>query len=165
MSEDITKIRRLVTEKLKKYNQNKQRLAALKYELENFSGVDSDEVISSMNFSHGETGGQTSTGHVSDKTYHIALSYQDEADRQAAEARAAIVEEYRSLTKEVERLDHYITLLEPQEGAVIRMAYVEHKTNDEIADTMNVSTRTVRYIRNRALENLCEMYRLAFYIQ
>lgn len=48
MSEDITKIRRLVTEKLKKYNQNKQRLAALKYELENFSGVDSDEVISSI---------------------------------------------------------------------------------------------------------------------
>ena len=160
MSEDITEIRSLVIEKLKKYNQNRQRLAALRYERENFSSVDEDEVISSMNFSHGEAGGTASAGHVSDKTCHIALSYQDEAERQAEEARAAIAEEYRALLKEVERLDHYISLLESQEAAVIRMTYMERRTNGEISSAIGVSARTVRYIRNRALDNLYEMYRL-----
>ena len=57
MSENITEIRRLVIEKLKNYNQNRQRLAALRYERENFSGIDADEVISFMNFSHNAAGG------------------------------------------------------------------------------------------------------------
>ena len=160
MSENITEIRRLVIEKLKNYNQNRQRLAALRYERENFSGIDVDEVISSMNFSHDAAGGMALTGHVSDKTCHIALSYQEEAERQTQETRAAIAEEYRALLKEVERLDHYISLLESQEEAVIRMTYMDHRTNDEISNAMRVSTRTVRNIRSRALDNLCEMYRL-----
>ena len=160
MSEDITEIRKLVIEKLKKYNQNRQRLAALRYERENFSGIDADEVISSMNFSHDTAGGMALTGHVSDKTCHIALSYQDEAERQTEETRTAIAEEYRALLKEVERLDHYISLLDSQEASVICMTYMERRTNDEISGAMGVSARTVRYIRNRALDNLCEMYRL-----
>lgn len=161
MGEDLTEIRRLVIEKLKNHIQTKERLAALKRERENFAAITADDMIGSMNFAHGAGGGTSSRGYVSDKTFLIAMSYQDEAVRMTEDARRQIADEYFSVLQEVERLERFVSLLAPEEEKVIRMTYMEHQTNAQIAEVMDTTERTVRKMRRRAIDNLCEMYRFS----
>ena len=162
MGENLTEIRKLVIEKLKNHNQTKERLAALKRERENFAAITADDMIGSMNFAHGDGSGTSSRGYISDKTFLIAMSYQDEASRLTEDARRQIADEYFSVLQEVERLERFVSLLASDEEQVIRMTFMEHLTNARIADMMGITTRTVRKIRHCALDSLCEMYRFAF---
>ena len=158
MSDNLTELRKSVVGKLEDYSRNKQKLAALRYEMESLSGVSLDEIIDAMNFGHGEIGTGSSVGHISNRTLHIALNYREEAARLTEQARSEVHNDFMALLLEVNRLEHYISLLESQDEQVIRMTYMDHRTNEEIAEALQIAPRTVREIRRHALDSLCEMY-------
>lgn len=111
-----------------------------------------------MSLGHGD-GTARSKGHISNKTLYIALNYQAQTDRVNSEAHEEVVDRLIELEREQERLVYYITLLkDTQQETVIRRFYFEGRTWSEIAQELNVVTRTVYKIKNRAIDRLAAMY-------
>ena len=143
---------------LESYHKRMNQIALLHYELEHPANVSPDEMIGVMSLGHGD-GAARSKGHISNKTLYIALKYQEKSDRVNYEAHEEVVDRLIELEREQERLVYYITLLkDTQQETVIRRFYFEGRTWSEIARELNVVTRTVHKIKNRALDRLAAMY-------
>lgn len=142
---------------LKTYPERERKVALLHYELEHTAYTSGDEMIGAMALGHRE-GTSHSDGHISDKTLYIALNYQLKADKLNADTRKEIVDQLVKLEQEQRRLEYYVSLLEKRQALVIRMAYFEGKTWEDVAEKVGVIMRTVHKIKNRALEQLAEMY-------
>lgn len=69
------------------------------------------------------------------------------------------------LEQEINRLEHYVALLEPRQAKVIRLAYFEGHTWQQISAKTQITTRTLYKIRNQAVEGLAEMYALTANLQ
>ena len=147
-----------VLKQLEEYTANKRRIDALRYELEQYCDVTPDEMIESMNFSHGGDGVRSSVGHTSDKTPYIALNYLKQAAEENRRTREEILAEYLPVVRKVDRLEHYISLLKTQEANVIYLAYGERLKNAEIAKRLRVSVKSVSNIKKRAIDHLCQMF-------
>lgn len=65
------------------------------------------------------------------------------------------------LEQEINRLEHYVALLEPRQTEVIRRIFFDSQSLPEICKEMGYSTKTVRAIRNHAIEELTAMYAFA----
>ena len=59
---------------MKEYSSMKKELSILEYQLQQFKGVDENDIIMSMQFSHQE-GDRVQTSTLSDKTASIAMNY------------------------------------------------------------------------------------------
>ena len=147
-----------VLKQLEDYNANKRRIAALRYELEQYCDVTPEEMIESMNFSHGGDGVRSSVGHTSDKTPYIALNYLKQAEDENRRSREEIMAEYLPVVRKVDRLEHYISLLESQEAAVIYLTYRDRLKNMEIGKRIGMSAKSVSKVKRRALAQLCQMF-------
>ncbi len=146
---------------LESYHERINQIALLHYELEYPANVSSDEMIGAMSLGHGD-GATRSKGHISNKTLYIALNYQEQTDRANAEVREEVVDRLIALEREQERLAYYIALLkDTQQETVIKRFYFEGRTWSDIAQELNVVTRTVHKIKNRALDRLVAMYTFA----
>jgi len=143
---------------LKTYLERERKIALLHYELEHSPRMSGSEMIEAMALGHGEGGGGHTDGHISNKTLYIALNYQCKADKLNADLEREIVDQLVKLEEEQRRLDYYVSLLGEREAAVIRLAYFEGLPWEEVAEKTNVIVRTVHKIKNRALEQLAEMY-------
>ena len=66
-----------------------------------------------------------------------------------------------ALEQEINRLEHYVALLEPRQTEVIRRTFFDSQSLPEICKGMGYSTKTVRAIRNHAIEELAAMYAFA----
>ena len=155
MSNNSTKD--LVMPMLNNFRTNELQLKLLHYEMDHPARVSGNEMIDALSFGHSEVFGGT-PGHVSNKTLYIALNYQDKANHVNAEAIDEIAIRLSELEWQQERLIHYISLLDENEAAVIRMTYIDGMTNDQIAESLNTTKRTVYWRRNKAIERLCDMY-------
>ena len=79
------------------------QIALLRYELKHLSTVSPDEMIDAMPLSHsGET--LHDRGHISNKTFYIALNYQEYTDQINYETRKEIIDRLAELEDEQERL-------------------------------------------------------------
>lgn len=137
--------------------ERKRKIALLHYELDHAAQTSGREMIEAMALGHGEGGGHTG-GHISDKTFYIALNYQSRADKLNADLKKEIVEQLVELEQEQRRLEYYISLLEKRQSLVLRLAYFERMPWDEVAQKAGVTTRTIHKIKNHALDQLAEMY-------
>lgn len=142
---------------LKTYPEQERKIALLHYELEHTAHTSGNEMIGAMALGHGGEFGHLD-GHISDKTLYIALNYQLKADKLNADTRKEIVDQLVELEQEQRRLEYYVSLLEKRQALVIRMAYFEGASWEEIAEKTGVIVRTVHKIKNRAVEQLAEMY-------
>ncbi len=142
---------------LKTYLERERKIALLHYELEHAAHTSGNEMIGAMALGHGE-GSSHVDGHISDKTLYIALNYQLKADKLNAELKKEIVNQLVELEQEQRRLEYYVSLLEKRQASVIRMAYFEGLSWDEVAEKIGVIMRTVHKIKNHALDQLVEMY-------
>ncbi len=155
---DEKSVREEVVRQLEEYSANKRRIDALRYELEQYSDVTPEEMIDSMNFSHGTDGVRSSAGHTSDKTPYIALNYLKRADEKNRRTKEEILAEYFPVVRKVDRLEHYISLLTSQEAAVIYLAYRDHLKKVDIAKRLKVSAKSVSNIKKRAIAHLCQLF-------
>ncbi len=150
-------IKKAVMDMLLNFRTNELQIKLLHYEMEHPATVSANEMIDALSFSHSDVIGGTS-GHVSNKTLYIALNYQDRANHVNAEAIDEIAVRLNELERQQERLIHYINLLDESEAAVIRMTYMDGMTNEQIADALATTPRTITCRRSRAIDHLCEMY-------
>lgn len=142
---------------LESSQERKRKIALLHYELDHSPQTSGKEMIEAMALGHGEGGGHT-VGHISDKTFYIALNYQSRADELNTGLKNEIVEQLVELEQEQCRLEYYISLLEKRQALVVRLAYFEQMPWGEVARQVGVATRTVHKIKNQALDHLVEMY-------
>ena len=129
-----------VTSLLQNYRATKRKVEQLRYELEHPARVTPDEMIEAMNF-------------------------QSAADEANAALTHDLVSRLVPLEQEINRLEHYVALLEPRQAEVIRLAYFEGHTWQQISAKTQITTRTLYKIRNQAVEELAEMYALTAGLQ
>lgn len=142
------------------YRSNKRRSIQLTYELENLQTVTPDEMLEALSLSH--TCGEVShTSQVSDKTSRIALSYRDEASKANSQVQKTILSTLLPLSQELDRLEHYVCALDQKQYLVITRLFFEGRSQADVAEELSCTDRTVRSLRQTAIETLAEMYRFA----
>lgn len=153
-------IRKKVLEILQHFHATERRIALLRYEMEHPAHLSPEDMIEAMALRHG-LGSGTPTNQISDKTMYIAMHYQEEVESTNIEVLSEVSAQLFELESQQHRLLHYIGLLDEVDAAIIRMTYIDELVNEEIADKLGVSVRTVSNRRARAIDQLCEMYAFA----
>ena len=153
-------MRNCVISLLETSQERKRKIALLHYELEHPVHTSEDEMISAMALGHGDSDGCTE-GHVSHKTLYIALNYQNRTEKLNADIKEEIVVQLVELEREQARLDYYISLLDNRKAEVIRLAYFEGLSQNDIAQNLAIVPRTVRRIKEEAVDKLAKMYSFA----
>ncbi len=152
----MSDVRNKVLDLLINYRSNERRIALLRYEINHPPHVTAEEMIEALTFSRSEVSG--SSGGISDKTVHITLNYEDRMDLLNDGALNEIAYQLFNLERQQDRLLYYISLLDETEADIIRMTYINGMVNEEIAQRLGVSIRTVSAHRSRATNRLCEMF-------
>lgn len=154
-------MRTYVIDLLESSPERKRKIALLHYELDHAAQASTDEMIEAMALGHGDgSGSGFSDGRISDKTFYIALNYQSRVGKLNGDTKKEIVLQLVELEREQERLEYYISLLSVRQAEVLRFGYFERLPWEEVASKVGVAPRTVRKIRDRAIEELAEMYNL-----
>lgn len=151
-----------VVDLLESSQERKRKIALLHYELEHPARTSESELISAMALGHGDgSSGGFPDGRISDKTFYIALNYQNRASKLNADTKKEIVLQLVELEQVQERLEYYVSLLEKRQALVIRLAYFEGYSQNEVANKLSIVPRTVRRIQSEAVDKLVEMYAFA----
>jgi len=150
-------IKNYVLNLLESYQDRERKIAVLRYELDHPMQISQDEMIRTMNFTRGDGTGRTD-GHISNKTLYIALNYKEQADRINAETVDEVARRLVILEQEQNRLVYYVSLLDKRQADVLRLAFFERISCDEIAKMLGVALRTAHKIKTQALDKLVEMY-------
>lgn len=137
--------------------ERQRQISLLHYELEHPARLSDTETIGAMALERSE-GGNHVKGHVSDKTLYIALNYQSRADKINADVKEEIVVQLVELEQEQKRLEYYMSLLAERQVTVLQLIYFKRLPLEEIAAQIGVVLRTVRKIKDRAIDELTEMY-------
>lgn len=151
-----TEIEKHVLHLLKNYRDSARQIQMLRYEMEHCN-VAAEDVINEMAFARGNEVGH-SLSQISNKTLYIALNYQERMNRYQAETTEEIASRLWKLEHEQDRLNHFVSLLDEKQAAVIRMCYFEGKSREDIATVLSIGVRSVQRLRNTAIHALCEMY-------
>ncbi len=150
-------IKAIVMTLLTQYRETQRYIEVLRYEMLHPSTVSAEEIIDSLAFGHGCHSSPTA-GQVSNKTLYIALNYQDKLRKANDATRNEIAIQLAKLEKQQERLRYYIGLMDEREAELIRMTYIDGLDNEQIAERLGVSVRTVRTRRSKAIDLLCELF-------
>ena len=152
-----TEMKNRVLELLDNYHKRARLIALLRYELAHPAQVTEKDLIGAMNFARQEGAGRPE-GHISNQTLYIALNYQDQARQLNAETFQEISAQLMKLEQEQDRLNYYLSLLEPRQEQVLRKAYLEKVPQEQVARELGVSVRSVQDIKAKAIDALAEMY-------
>lgn len=150
-------IKKYVVSLLENYRMYVQQIGVLRYELSNSKQLDPNEVLGAMAFAKGE-GGSPSVGHISDKTYFIAMNYRDKTASINSEGIASIAQELADLEQKIGRLNNCVAQLNEECTSAIRGIYYEGKSIRLLADEMNLNERSLRRRRDKAIDELASMY-------
>jgi len=149
-----------VEEILKSYTSMKRRIEQLRFELGHSGIISERELIESLALGVHTEGVRFSNSHLSDRTMAIALRYKDEMSRMGVETIIDVNSELCVLETEINRLEYYVSLLDKNEEAAIRLLYFERRSWPEAAEELNISKRTLFRYRKSAIEELASMYSL-----
>ena len=118
-------LRKQVIADLKEYPNLKRKLALLQFECSHPPKVTGDDVIGGMALSRPIDDGIRHAGYISDKTMRIAMEYQDRQNYLNHETKREIVEEMTEVEAALQKLEFYVSQLEPKQAEVIRAHYFE----------------------------------------
>ena len=139
------------------YHRRAREIALLRYELAHPVRVTDQEMIGAMNFAR-QTGMGHPEWHISDKTFYIALNYQEQASRLNDETTGELSARLIALEREQARLEYYMSLLEPRQAQILRGIYIEKKPRETVAEEQGLSVRRLQEVKALAVDNLTEMY-------
>ena len=140
----------------------KRKIALLHYELEHPAHTSEAEIISAMALGHGASNGSGHVeGHISDKTLYIALNYQSKVNKMNADTKEEIVVQLVEMEHEQKRLEYYVSLLAYRQAEVIKLTFFEGRAQNDVARELAIVPRTVRRIKEEAVDKLVEMYSFA----
>jgi len=154
-----------VIEWLKTYPSTKRRIELISFELSSCPMISENEIIESMALSaHLEGQGYNHGGHPSDKTMAIALHYKGKMWSIEDDMKREMRQELRALKSDLDRLEHYVSILKKREGDVIRLLYFEQKTWFEAEEELRVSKQTLSRCRKSAIRELVSMFSMVEHI-
>lgn len=142
---------------LQSYHKRSKQIELLHYELAHPVHISEDEMIDSLSLSRSDNGGNHS-GYVSDKTLYIALNYQDRAKKLNWDTKSEISSLLVELESEQERLKYYVSLLATRQSEVLKLLFFEGYSQEECAQKLKIAARTVRRIKDDAIDALTELY-------
>lgn len=148
--------RTYVVRLLEFYQKRSKQIELLHYELSHPADISENEMIGALALAHGE--GSGTGGHISDKTLYIAMNYQQRTENANQGTRAEIVNQLVELENQQERLNYYVSLLKKRHAEVLKLLYFEGYSQEECAVKLDITTRTVRRIKDDAIDELAEMY-------
>lgn len=146
---------------LENYSMRERQISLLHYEMQHSAHITPEEMIDAMSLDHGDSMGSSGKGHISNKTLYITLNYQERMERMNAEAANEIAQRLLKLEAEQDRIRYYVSLLEKREAEVIRLLYMERMTMDNVEKEMHLSAKTLRKLKNQAVDALAAMYEFA----
>lgn len=146
-----------VLQLLKSSCERRQKIKLLRYELLQCADIFGNEIIAEMSVDEGE-GAPYNPRRFLDRVFYIVLNYRELADKINTEVAREIAAELIELENVQNRLNYYVSLLERREAQIIRRAYFDGYSWDQIAEEMGIVRRTAYKIKERALENLTQMY-------
>lgn len=147
---------------LETYQERKRKIAMLHYELEHPAHTSEAEMISAMALGHGAGRNDSHIeGHISDKTLYIALNYQSKVAKMNADTKEEIVIQLVEMEHEQKRLEYYVSLLAYRQAEVIKLTFFERCSQNDVARKLAIVPRTVRRIKEEAVDKLVEMYSFA----
>ena len=147
---------------LETYQERKRKIAMLHYELEHPAHTSEAEMISAMALGPGAGRNDSHIeGHISDKTLYIALNYQSKVAKMNADTKEEIVVQLVEMEHEQKRLEYYVSLLAYRQAEVIKLTFFERCSQNDVARKLAIVPRTVRRIKEEAVDKLVEMYSFA----
>lgn len=93
---------------------------------------------------------------------YIAMSYQEKGAVANSEVLDDISTRLFDLEREVDRLHHYVMLLDKKHREIITLYYFERLTREEIAEKIASTSRSVQRLKDDAVNNLIEMYEFTY---
>lgn len=133
----------------------------LHYELSHPAYVSENEMIGALALAHRNGEGNCPGGQASDKTLYIALNYQARTDHMNGDAAEEVVRQLMALEREQERLKYDVSLLRTRHAVLLKLLCFEGYSQERCAKKLEIATRTVRRIKDEALDELTEMYSFA----
>ena len=124
---------------LEGYTFREKKIALLRHEWYHPNQVTPEEMLEAMAYSRNTDGGAPVCGHISDKTYHIALNYE-------------------RLERVQYRLGYCVSQLPKPLSTIIQELYIRGKERKDIILELGLSESTFRRYRQKAIEDLAEMY-------
>ena len=144
---------------MKEYKNMKAELSILIFQLGNFKGINKDDLIISMSFSH-PTGERVQTSTISDKTGKIATSYERIMERENDEWFDFLWKRYQSINEEVRFFEHIISELNGVLPAVVMDLLDEKISWESMMSKYNVSHAMIGKYRKTAIQELNKKYEL-----
>lgn len=142
---------------LESYQKREKQIELLHYELAHPANISEDEMIGALALAHGEGGGH-SDGHISDKTLYIAMNYRQQTQNANKNTRAEIANRLVELENQQSRLRYYVSLLNDRQAELIKLLYFEGYPQEKCAQNLSITTRTVRRIKDDAIQELTDLY-------
>lgn len=140
-----------------------RRKLQLEFELEHYiDRVTSGDVIDTMTFKS-NVGEPISVEHISDITSTLAVTYTDKAKCLNVHEKQELRDELRRTEVEVNRLVHYVSLLDGKQADVVRMRCFEGKTISQVVEILKISESSIKNIFKAAVSTLTEMYNLIIF--
>ena len=154
-------IKNIVVNQLKDYRKNRQLIALLTFELAHPAKISNENVIDVLN----HEGVAPINGNTPSKTPGIAFNYRNLANWANESVRKEIAGQLYGLIRQQVRLETYINTMDTEYAQILRMTYMDGRSNREIAEVLGVSPRTVISHRKRAIDSFCELYMFAKRLQ
>lgn len=142
---------------LKNYNQILKDIEQLKFEYETYKNIETVEVIECLNFSS-NCEERIQTSNISDKTFKIALIYNEATKRMNKESKEEIYKMMKATEIEMTRLNYCIERLEPQVKEVVKGIFIENLQWKDICRKNLISEKTLNKYRKKGIDEIIEMF-------
>ena len=113
-------IKNYVIQELEAYPRILRQISVLRYEMEHPAHVSAQEMLDAMAYACGDRTG-SSPGHVSDKTFYIAMNYRQKAAAANSEISEEISAKLLELERKKGRIEYYVGMLDSRKANVIRL--------------------------------------------
>jgi predicted DNA-binding protein YlxM (UPF0122 family) len=155
----MTAKRELVIEILKAYPYKKRRIDQLRFELAHPAEIGGEELIAGLALGAGAPAGNgVKSGMISNRTMMIAMRYGDTVKQMNTDTVMQISRELCELEGEIERIEHYVSILPEYQAKLIRRHYFDSLTWNELEDEFGMTKRSLFNHQNAALDELASMY-------
>lgn len=140
-------IKNYVIQELEAYPRILRQISVLRYEMEHPAHVSAQEMLDAMTYACGDRTG-SSPGHVSDKTFYIAMNYRQKAAAANSEISEEISAKLLELERKKGRIEYYVGMLDSRKANVIRLCFFDGRTIEDAAEELNISCDSPRWSAN-----------------
>ena len=152
-------IKNYVIQELEAYPRILRQISVLRYEMEHPAHVSAQEMLDAMTYACGDRTG-SSPGHVSDKTFYIAMNYRQKAAAANSEISEEISAKLLELERKKGRIEYYVGMLDSRKANVIRLCFFDGRTIEDAAEELNISAKTAQIAKKKAIEDLTDLFAL-----